>query len=102
MTTTSTHGLRSSASRTAEGSASFPVSRSLDLDDDRIMIDIETEMALLKLEMESKHNLPIFAPNPGSTVNPLLLGMLAFLFVFPWLAQLLPQQLRDYIGLLFR
>jgi len=66
------------------------------------MIDIKTEMALLKTEMESRGNSPIFVPNPGSMVNPLLLGMLAFLIVFPWLAQLLPQQLRDYIGLLFR
>lgn len=67
------------------------------------MIDIETEMALFRAEMESKHNTPIFVPDPaGSTVNPLLLGMLAFLLVFPWLAQLLPQQLRDYIALLFR
>ena len=66
------------------------------------MIDIETEWALLREEMESKRNQQIVGPNPGATVNPLLLGMLAFLLVFPWLAQLLPQQLRDYIALLFR
>jgi hypothetical protein len=102
MTTTSIQGLRSSGGRAAGASVSFPIPRTWDLDDDRIMIDIETEMALFRAEMESKHNTPIFVPNPGSTVNPLLLGMLAFLFVFPWLAQLLPQQLRDYVGLLFR
>jgi hypothetical protein len=69
------------------------------------MIDIETEKALLALfreEMESKRNPQIFVPNPGATVNPLLVAMLAFLLVFPWLAQLLPQQLRNYIALLFR
>jgi hypothetical protein len=70
------------------------------IDDDRILIDIKTAIDLG--DMESKNSSPIFVPNPGATVNPLLLGMLVFLLVFPWLAQLLPQQLRDYIALLFR
>jgi hypothetical protein len=34
--------------------------------------------------------------------SPLLIAMFAFLVVFPWLAQLLPQQFRDYIAILFR
>lgn len=40
--------------------------------------------------------------DPGNTASPLLFVMLAFLVVFPWIAQLLPYQVREYIGLLFR
>jgi hypothetical protein len=37
-----------------------------------------------------------------TTGGPLLFAMLAFLAAFPWIAQLLPQQFREYIGILFR
>jgi hypothetical protein len=41
-------------------------------------------------------------PDPGTTGNPLLFTLLAFLVAFPWIAQLLPQHIREYIGILFR
>ncbi len=43
-----------------------------------------------------------FTRDPKTTGGPLLFAMLAFLVAFPWIAQLLPQQFREYIGILFR
>jgi len=40
--------------------------------------------------------------DPKTTASPLLFAMLAFLIAFPWIAQLLPYQYREYIGILFR
>jgi hypothetical protein len=57
---------------------------------------------LPKPEEETVKPVPIVQPNPRNTASPLLFVMLGFLIAFPWIAQLLPQQVRDYIGLLFR
>jgi hypothetical protein len=40
--------------------------------------------------------------DPRTTGGPLLFAMLVFLIIFPWVAQLLPHQVREYIGILFR
>ena len=62
------------------------------------------ERRVRERRMKSMPNTPEsgLTHDPKTTGGPLLFAMLAFLIAFPWIAQLLPQQFREYIGILFR
>lgn len=92
---TSMHGLESHANRTA----SQPISIPWDLEDDRILIDIETEMAT-RLHMESKVEKPAQRIIPrflleGRTIGPL--SVLLILALYSLLSPLLSPAIHEYI-----
>src|SRR5260370_24737806 len=71
---TSMHGMESHANHAVSGSASHPAFVPRDLEDDRILIDIETEMAI-RSHMESRiekptQRIPHFLLE-GRTLGPL-------------------------------
>ena len=92
----SMHGLGSHASHPAARSDFIPALS--DLDDDRIMIDIETER-ILRLSMESKlekpmQRIPHFLLE-GRTLGPL--SVLLILALYSLLSPLLSPAIHEYI-----
>jgi hypothetical protein len=95
---TSMHGLESHANHAVPALRSLPISVPLDLEDDRILIDIETEMAA-RLHMESKiekpmQRIPHFLLE-GRTLGPL--SVLLILALYSLLSPLLSPEVHEYI-----
>jgi hypothetical protein len=93
---TSMHGIESHTNHT--GSASHPTFIPWDMEDDRILIDIETEMAIHS-QMESKlekpmHRIPRFLLE-GRTLGPL--SVLLILALYSLLSPLLSPAIHEYI-----
>lgn len=95
---TPTHRLESSLRRGRSVSASLPIYEQGDLEDDRILIDIETEMAMHS-HMESKiekstQRIPHFLLE-GRTLGPL--SVLLILMLYSLLSPLLSPAIHEYI-----
>ncbi len=92
---TSMHGIESHAKHAASRQISVP----RDLEDDRILIDIETEMTA-RLHMESKVEKPAQRLIPdflleGRTIGPL--SVLIILALYSLLSPLLSPAIHEYI-----
>ena len=95
---TPTHHLESGLKHRKSVSASLPIYEQADLEDDRILIDIETEM-VMHSHMESNiekstQRIPRFLLE-GSTLGPL--SVLLILVLYSLLSPLLPPAIHDYI-----
>ncbi|MFY9790417.1 MAG: hypothetical protein WA474_02950 [Candidatus Sulfotelmatobacter sp.] len=79
----------------------MPAHPPADLEDDRILIDIQTEMALQKMVMESalkthKSPIPQFLKE-GRTLGPLSL-LVMLLIYYVWLSPMLSPPVHEYIN----
>jgi hypothetical protein len=90
--------VQGTASQGSAGTARAPIRRSTDLRDDRIMSDIETEVANERAERGVKPLMERILQSRG--VAPF--SLLAFLLLFFFLSPFLPTGVREYIAALLR